>query len=198
VEDRVPRAAVVVRDAVPDDLPVLLTMWRELRELGGRLDRSMPTVSEDGVLDRLKLIDDDPRSRALVAIVDGDVAGMAVLTVASYAALFDQNAVHVHYLHVREGYRRRGVGHGLLAAAVAMADEVGVEHILTSVMPQLRDTQRFYARLGFAPVVVRRSIPVSTLRRRLAGDGRLTLADNVVARRRTLRRVRAAVARVTE
>jgi GNAT superfamily N-acetyltransferase len=198
VEDRVSRAAVVVRDAVPDDLPVLLTMWHELRDLGGRLDRSMPTVCEDGVLDRLNLIDDDPHSRALVAVVDGDVAGMAVLTVASYAALFDQDAVHVHYLHVREGYRRRGVGHGLLAAAIAMADEAGVEHILTSVMPRLRDTQRFYARLGFAPVVVRRSVPVSSLRRRLAGDGRMSLADNVVARRRTLRRVRAAVARVTE
>jgi len=36
------------------------------------------------------------------------------------------------------------------------------------------------------------------LRRRLAGEGRMSLADNVVARRRTLRRVRAAVARVTE
>jgi GNAT superfamily N-acetyltransferase len=198
VEDRVSRAAVIVRDAVPDDLPVLLTMWHELRDLGGRIDRSMPTVSEDGVLDRLKLIDDDPHSRALVAVVDGVVAGVAVLTVSSYAALFDQDAVHVHYLHVREGYRRRGVGHGLLAAAISLADEVGVEHILTSVMPQLRDTQRFYARLGFAPVVVRRSVPVSTLRRRLAGDGRMSLADNVVARRRTLRRVRAAVARVAE
>jgi ribosomal protein S18 acetylase RimI-like enzyme len=194
----VTRAAVVVRDAVPDDLPVLMTMWHELRDLGGRLDRSMPVISEDGVLDRLKLIDDDPHSRALVGVIDGDVAGMAVLTTSSYAPLFDQDAVHVHYLHVREGYRRRGVGHALLAMAVAAADEAGVEHVVTSVMPALRDTQRFYARLGFSPVVTRRSVPVSMLRRRLAGEGRMSLADNVVARRRTLRRVRAAVARVTE
>jgi ribosomal protein S18 acetylase RimI-like enzyme len=198
VEDRVTRAAVVVRDAVPDDLPVLMTMWHELRDLGGRLDRTLPTISEDGVLDRLKLIADDPHSRALVGVIDGDVAGMAVLTTSSYAPLFDQNAVHVHYLHVREGYRRRGVGHALLAMAVAAADEEGVEHVVTSVMPALRDTQRFYARLGFSPVVTRRSVPVSMLRRRLAGEGRMSLADNVVARRRTLRRVRAAVARVTE
>jgi ribosomal protein S18 acetylase RimI-like enzyme len=194
----VTRAAVVVRDAVPDDLPVLMTMWHELRDLAGRLDRTMPAISEDGVLDRLKLIADDPQSRALVGVIDGDVAGMAVLTTSSYAPLFDQDAVHVDYLHVREGYRRRGVGHALLATAVAAADEAGIEHILTSVMPALRDTQRFYARLGFGPVVTRRSVPVSMLRRRLAGEGRMSLADNVVARRRTLRRVRAAVARVTE
>jgi hypothetical protein len=39
-------------------------------------------------------------------------------------------------------------------------------------------------------------VPVSMLRRRLAGDLRATVTDNVLARRRTLRRVRAAVARV--
>jgi ribosomal protein S18 acetylase RimI-like enzyme len=192
------RAAVVIRDAVPDDLPALLTMWHELRDLGGRIDRTMPAPNEDGVLDRLKAISDDPHSRALVALVDGSVAGMALLTTSSYAPLFDQDAVHVHYLHVREGFRRRGVGHALLATAVTTAEEAGAEHILTSVMPQLRDTQRFYARLGFGPVVVRRSVPVSMLRRRLTGDARPSQVDNVLARRRTLRRVRAAVARVTD
>lgn len=192
------RPTVAVRDAGPDDLPALLDMWRELRELGGRLDRTMPAASEDGVLDRLQAIGDDPRSRALVATVDGEVAGLAVLTSTTYAPLFDQSAVHVHYLHVREGFRRRGVGRGLLAAAVTVADEVGAEHVITSVQPQLRDTQRFYARLGFGPVVVRRSVPVSTLRRRLNGESRPTTADSVLARRRTLRRVRAAVARVTD
>ena len=192
------RPTVAVRDAGPDDLPALLTLWHELRELGGRLDRSMPSASEDGVLDRLTAIRDDPQSRALVAIVDGQVAGLAVLTATSYAPLFDQSAVHVHYLHVRERYQRRGVGHALLGAAVAMAEETGAEHVITSVLPQLRETQRFYARLGFGPVVVRRSVPVSMLRRRLAGEARPSSADNVLARRRTLRRVRAAVARVSD
>lgn len=192
------RPTVDVRDAGPDDLPALLAMWRELRDLGGRLERTMPPASEDGVLDRLKAISDDPQSRAVVALVDGQVAGMAVFTSSDYAPLFDQMAVHVHYLHVRESCQRRGVGHALLAAAVTMADEVGAEHVITSVLPQLRDTQRFYARLGFGPVVVRRSVPVSMLRRRLVGEARSTSADNLLARRRTLRRVRAAVARVSD
>jgi len=194
----VTRPSVVVRDAGPDDLPALMVMWRELRDLGGRFERSMPQATEDGVLDRLRCISDDPDSRALVAVVDDQAAGMAVLTTGPYAALFDQNAVHVHYLHVREGLRRRGVAHALLAAAVNLGEELGAEHVITSVLPHLRETQRFYARLGFGPVVVRRSVPVSVLRRRLAGDLRATTADNVLARRRSLRRVRAAVARVSE
>jgi ribosomal protein S18 acetylase RimI-like enzyme len=175
-----------------------MLMWDELREMGHRLDRVIPPSAEQGVLERLQAITEDPRSRALVATVDGEVAGMVVLTVTSYAPLVEHRAVHADYLHVREGFRRMGVGKALLAAAVSMADEAGAEHVLTSVLPQMRETQRFYARLGFSPVVVRRSVPVNALRRRLAGGGSATVADHLAARRRTLRRVRAAVARAAD
>jgi GNAT superfamily N-acetyltransferase len=194
----VTRPGVAVRDAVPDDLADLLAIWDELRDLGGRVERTMPSASDDGVLERLKAIQHDPASRALVATFDGETAGMALLTTSRYAPLFEQTAVHVHYLFVRDGFRRRGVGHALLASAVSLADEVGAEHVLTSVLPHLRDTQRFYARLGFGPIVVRRSVPVSMLRRRLSGEVRRTAIDNVLAQRRSLRRVRAAVARVSD
>jgi GNAT superfamily N-acetyltransferase len=176
-----------------------MKMWDELREMGSRVERVIPPSAEDGVLERLQAVTEDPNSRALVATVDGEVAGMAVLTVAPYAPLFDQRAVHAHYLHVLDGYRRMGIGKALLAAAVSLADETGAEHVVTSVLPQMRETQRFYARLGFSPVVVRRSVPVNALRRRLCGGGAASVvADHLAARRRTLRRVRAAVARTAD
>lgn len=191
------RPGVAVREARPADLPALMVMWDELREMGGRTDRAMPPAAEAGVLERLEALSQDPSSCALVAVVDGEVVGMTVLTATSYAPLFDQRAVHAHYLHVRDGFRRRGVGKALLAAAVSFADDAGAEHVLTSVPPQLRETHRFYARLGFGPVVVRRSVPVSVLRRRLAGSSSPS-SDNVVARRRSLRRLRATVARAAD
>jgi GNAT superfamily N-acetyltransferase len=166
--------------------------------MGSRVERVIPPSAEAGVLERLAAVGDDPNSRAVVATIDGEVAGMAVLTVTAYAPLFDQRAVHAHYLHVREGFRRKGVGKALLAAAVSLADETGAEHVVTNVLPQMRDTQRFYARLGFSPFVVRRSVPVNVLRRRLVGQASSVLADHLVARRRTLRRVRAAVARTAD
>ena len=187
------RPALAVRDARSEDLPALMSMWDELRELGNRIERVIPTSDEGGVLERLEMVQRDPSSRALVATVDEEVAGMAVLTATSYAPLFEQRAVHAHYLHVREGFRKRGVGKALLAAAVHFADEAGAEHVIASVPPSMRDTQRFYARLGFGPVVVRRSVPVAILRRRLGGATSASIADHLVARRRTLRRVRAAV-----
>jgi GNAT superfamily N-acetyltransferase len=194
----VSRPAVVVRDAHEDDLPALLQMWSELRDIGGRMERLTPAPDDEAMRKRLVDVDNDPYSRALVAVVDGEVAGIVLLTETAYAPMFDQRAVHAHYLHVREGFRRRGVGKALLAAAVAFAEETGAEHVMTSVLPQLRETQRFYARLGMSPVVVRRSAHVSVLRRRLTGSGGTSVTDSLLARRRSLRRVRAAVARVTD
>jgi GNAT superfamily N-acetyltransferase len=191
----VTRPSIVVRDACPDDLPAVLEMWAELREIGGRLERATPPATADGALDRLLAITMDPDSRALIATSGDEIAGMAVLTCSQYAPLFDQIAVHVHYLHVREGNRRRGVGKALLAAAASFAEEVGAEHLMTSVLPQLRETNRFYARLGFSQVVIRRSVPVTVLRRCLMAQGVPGATDNVLVRRRTLRRVRAAMSR---
>ena len=192
------RPAVVVREAELADVPALLQMWAELRDFGGRLERIIPCPDRDAMQERLESVSRDPHSRAMVAVVDGEVAGMVLLTSAPYAPLLDQRAVHAHYLHVRDGFRRRGVGKALLNAAVTFADEVGAEHVITSVLPQLRDTQRFYARLGFGPLVVRRSAPVSVLRRRLMPSGPVSVTDSLLARRRSLRRVRAAVARVSD
>jgi GNAT superfamily N-acetyltransferase len=191
----VSRHPVLVRDAVPGDVIGLTALWAELRDLARGLDRMLPVGDAEACLERLQAISEDPNSRAMVATVDGEVAGMVVLSVTSFAPLFDQRAVHAHYLHVRSGFRRRGVGKALLAAAVSFADETGAEHVIASVLPQLRDTQRFYARLGFGPLVVRRSVPVGVLRRRLGGPAAAQLADHLVARRRSLRRVRTALAR---
>lgn len=192
------RPAVAVREANLEDVPALVQMWAELRDIGGRMERLIPGPEDGGMRHRLAAVAADPDSCAMVATVDGEVAGMVLLTAGDYAPLLEQRAVHAHYLHVRDGFRRRGVGKALLCAAVSYADDVGAEHIITSVMPQMRETQRFYARLGFGPVAVRRSAAVSVLRRRLMPSGTTTVTDNLLARRRSLRRVRAAVARVSD
>lgn len=192
------RPGVAIREAGPDDVEALAELWEEVRVLSGRIERVMSATFDESLAARLHAMTQDPDSRALVATVDGAIAGMVVLNVTPYAPLFDQRAVHAHYLHVREQFRRHGVGKALLGAAVAFAEEVGAEHVMTSVPPQMRETHRFYARLGFGPVVVRRSVSVSVLRRRLAGATGSSLTEHLVARRRSLRRVRAAVARAVD
>lgn len=171
----------------------MMQMWAELGDRGSRLGRLGPAPTDDEVVDRLRQIDGEVSSRALLAAVEGEPVGMTILTAAPTSPLCDQIAVHVHYLYVRAGWRRRGAASALLAAAAAFADEVGAEHVTTSAPSQLRDTNRFLARLGFAPVVVRRSVPVVVLRRRLASVRPALASDHVLAQRRSLKRLRAAV-----
>lgn len=189
------RAHVTVRDAVPDDVVDLVTLWTELREAAGHIDRTLPQASEAGVLARLQRVRDTVGHRVLVAVIDDAVVGMAVLTYGDVLPLVDSTAVHVHYLHVRSGSRRNGVGRALVAAAASWAEDLGAEQVVTTLLQSEREANRFFARLGFGQSVVRRTAPTAALRRRLLPDHRATLADGFAARRRTLRRVRAAMVR---
>jgi GNAT superfamily N-acetyltransferase len=185
---------VVVRDASEDDLPELLEMWADLRGVTGRLDRTAPPPTVEGARRRLREVAASEDCRLVVASIDGEVAGFALLTAQPFAPLFDARSMHVHYLTVRPGFRRSGVGHALMGAATTWAEELGCDHVTTSVYPQLREVNRFYARLGLSPVVTRRTAPTALLRRRLIADGVPSMP--VIARRRTMARVRTAVARV--
>jgi len=56
----------------------------------------------------------------------------------------------------------------LLLAAVAYAEERGAAHIAANCGGQDPERQRFLARMGFAPLTVRRIVPRETLARSLA------------------------------
>ena len=117
---------------------------------------------------------------------------MAVFSRTSLGPLTSVSAVQLNHVVVASAHRRSGVGHALLAEATAYADAVGAEHIIVGVAPALREANRFYARLGFSPVVVRRMTSVSALRRRLTDGEHPVAAVEELARRRLIARPRLA------
>lgn len=172
-----------VRPATDADLPALLDLWGELRELGGRARATLSPVPAT-VAARVAAALADPDRRVVLASVDGEPAGMAVLASVAVGPFSDARAVQVDYLVVAARHRHRGVGRALLAAAAGYADDVGVDQVLVSVHPALRDANRFFARLGFTPLVVRRVAPVALLRRRLGTvEPRPTVLRDLVRRR---------------
>ncbi len=192
------RPSVTVRTATPQDAPVLVELWAELRELSGR---QVPPPAPEQVVSRLERFAQDPDSRVVVAVCEESVVGLAVYTLGIVSPLIDATAVNITYLHVCKGARRRGIGRALVASAAAFADETGAENVVVNVLPQLREANRFYARLGFGALVVRRVAPTSVLRRRLAADrDRALCSTEVVGRRRRLQAltVRSAVTRAAE
>jgi GNAT superfamily N-acetyltransferase len=183
VEAGVARPVVLTRTANEDDLPVLLALLGELRGSSGRAERAVNPMSTLDLAGRLRDVLDDPKFHVVVACADGSPAGMAVMRLAQPDPLSENQLVFVPHLVVARACRQHGVGHALIAAAVEYADALHVDHVAVSVYPSLRETNRFYARLGFAPAVMHRVAPVAVLRRRVATGRRPAVLGDVVRRR---------------
>jgi GNAT superfamily N-acetyltransferase len=112
---------------------------------------------------------------------------MAVLTSAPLTSLTDVPAVRMDYAMVSGRARRQGVGRALVAAAGTHAEIIGADQLAVAVVPSDRESNRFYARLGFAPVLVRRTTSVPALMRKLAAPERRAAVDDLT-RRRLMRR----------
>jgi ribosomal protein S18 acetylase RimI-like enzyme len=183
-----PWKSVRVRPATANDLSALLAFGEELREqltpaLDGKRVRVAPAAGRSALEARYLEALADPSRHLVIAVDESDAAlGMALFSVAPANALLDVPALHVSHAVVGAPYKRRGAGKALVTAAAAFAEEHGLEQIVVAVNPTSRDANRFFARLGFAPIAVRRSAPVSVVRRRLqAGD--ISAVEHVVRRR---------------
>ena len=181
------RPAIAVRRAAVTDLPVLLELLAELRMTSVRGSR--PLLRESVALgERLhELLADDKAAILLAESADQDAVGMAVLTTAPLTSLTDMPALRMDYGVVARRARRQGVGRALVAAAAAHAEMLGADQLAVSVVPSDRESNRFYARLGFAPVLVRRTISVPALVRKLAAPERRAAIDDLTRRRLTRR-----------
>lgn len=182
------RGGLRVRPAEVGDLTALLEFGEKMRDqlllidAGGR-PRGMPAVARASLEQRyLDALADPDRHLVVVVCEAEEPLGMALFTVASVNALLDVPAVHMSHAVVADRHKRRGAGRALVAAAAAFAEQHGLEQLVVSVHPGSRDANRFFARLGFVPLAVRRVAPVAMVRRRLAlvDNG---LADHVVRRR---------------
>jgi GNAT superfamily N-acetyltransferase len=187
-----PRSPVVTRAAVAADVPVLLTLLQELTEVGARAERAVDPVATTEatplITTRLAEAVERDDCRVVLASVDGEPAGMAVLHAMRPDPLSDSRVLQMNHVVVAKTCRRRGVGHALVAAAADFADALSIDHVSVGVYPSLREASRFYARLGFAQVSVRRIAPLAVLRRRLGVESPGQRVEDLVRRRTRLRR----------
>lgn len=180
------RSQVLTRAATGDDIPAVLELWDELRQVGGRGERSTNPVQVAEVRDRLAQVVENPSYRVILASISDVPAGMAVLHVTRPDPFTDARVVNVAHLVVARAARDKGVGHALLSAVADFATERRLEQVSVSVYPSLREASRFFARLGFAPAATRRVAPVSVLRRRLGTDPSSSVTGDALRRRSRL------------
>ncbi|HEV7823502.1 MAG TPA: GNAT family N-acetyltransferase [Mycobacteriales bacterium] len=161
-----------VRTAGTDDLHAVLrfaAMVPEIpaaRRLIGRPPAAETVTSSHR--ERYRRLLADPERHVLLAVgEDGEALGMGVVAADRTGHLLDIPAARLTHLVVDRRHRRKGVGRAVIAAAVAFAERYDIDHVMVGVSPASREGNRFLARLGFMPVLVRRVATVQVLRRHL-------------------------------
>jgi ribosomal protein S18 acetylase RimI-like enzyme len=184
------RPVIDVRLASPEDRDELVDLWLAAREETAPTNRVMHAVQLPALRDRLGVLLSGDEVQILIGRRDGQCAGFAVLRESTVSSVLETRQMLIEHLYVHPLHRRAGLAKAMLGAASLIAERAKLEHLVCSLPPSPRETHRFFARLGFAPVLVRRVAATSVLRRRLMGDQRrrrLTAIEDLAFRRRSLR-----------
>lgn len=173
------RSRVTTRTARPADLPAVLALVRQHRADAHAEDVLTGHTRLNAAASGFRRLLEDPDHRVVLAVLPGSDAaaggaagevpvGLAVLGVDPLSLVLGNPQVTVDTFVVHRDHRRCGTGAVLLAAAAAYAAETGAAHVVAAVAGHEAERQRFFARMGFAPLTTRRIVAVDSLTRSLA------------------------------
>ena len=132
-----------LNSASESDVPALLAMIRELAEfehLGHELEVTAESL-------RAALFGERPVAAALLARVDGAVAGYAVYY-HTFSTFVGRPGIFLDDIYVRSEYRKCGVGRGLLEAVAKIGMESGGGRFEWIALRWNENAFRFYRSLG--------------------------------------------------
>ncbi len=159
------------------DVAALEVLWGSSQPRRG----AAPDVAE-----RLRVVMENPAVVIFIARSEQRDVGFVILTAGPLLPLLAESTLTIEHLFVLPAARRLGVAKTLVSRAAAFAEQQGVRTVATNVPAGDRAGHRFFARLGFSPVVVRRIVSVVALRRRLLPELR-PIHEVTVLRRRSMR-----------
>ena len=134
---------LLIREARPGDVPVLLGLLSELAEYERLSDQVKATEER---FDRA-LFSERPAAEALIAERGSEPVGYALFfpTFSTFLAI---QGIWLEDLFVRPSHRKSGAGRALLAAVAARARERGAERLEWSALDWNELALGFYRRLG--------------------------------------------------
>lgn len=138
---------VRIEPATPADIPVILTLIRELAEFERLLDQV--TASEEQIRDGL--FGARPSAEVAMARVDGEVAGFA-LYFHNFSTFLAKPGIYLEDLYVRQKFRGQGCGEALLRHLARTALERGCGRLEWSVLHWNQRAIDFYESLGATPM----------------------------------------------
>ena len=176
------RRTVDVSTVDHDDLRDITGLWLAARIDGGSSKEAAARCVTDG---RLTTALRRPGVQAWVARLEGEAVGYAIVSENPFG-LSPSAELAIEQLWVGPDARRHGVAKSLIGAVLSCAERAGCEIVVSNVPTTSRDANRFFARLGFSSVIVRRVVSTTQLRRKLAPESSET-GHELLRRRRSLR-----------
>ncbi len=134
-----------IRPATEKDVPLILTLIRELAEF----ERLAHEVVGNEALLREHLFGDRPTAEVLLAFVPGgeEAAGMA-LFFQNFSTFLTRPGIYLEDLYVRPAHRGRGLGRALLQRIARLAVSRGCGRFEWAVLDWNENAIGFYKKLG--------------------------------------------------
>lgn len=135
---------ITIREAEPDDAPVIRAMIAALARETGRPD--IEVLSEDEV--RLHGFGPHPDFRALIAEFRGAAVGLAVFF-SEFSTWRGRRGVYIQDIYVTPDQQGAGVGRRLINAVLRRARNDGAVYLRLAADRSNAAAARFYKRIGF-------------------------------------------------
>lgn len=138
---------VEIRGATEDDVPLILSLIRELAEYE-RLSHEV-VATEETLRD--SLFGERRVAETLLAYLGDDPAGFA-LFFHNFSTFLGRPGIYLEDLYVRPEFRSAGVGRTLLVRIAGLAKERGCGRLEWAVLDWNEPAISFYKRIGASPV----------------------------------------------
>ena len=139
-------ARAEIRPATEDDVPIILSLIRELAEYE-RLSHEV--VATEGLL-RESLFGERRGAEVLIACCKGAPAGFA-LFFHSFSTFLGRPGIYLEDLYVKPKFRGRGIGRALLAHLARLAKERGCGRLEWAVLDWNEPAIKLYKSIGAVP-----------------------------------------------
>jgi GNAT superfamily N-acetyltransferase len=141
--------SVIIRAAISGDAGALVRLLAERDRFYG-VSRPEPEAAaiEDALFGPV------PAGRALLAVLEGEVVGLAAYSFL-WPAAGTTRSLYLKELFVLAAARRHGIGRLLMGELHAVAAEQGCSRVEWTADTDQPDAQRFYASLGAEPLATK-------------------------------------------
>ena len=140
-------ARAEIRPATEDDVPIILSL---IRELAAYERLSHEVVATEGLL-RESLFGERRCAEVLIACCKGAPAGFA-LFFHSFSTFLGRPGIYLEDLYVKPKFRSRGIGRALLTHLARLAKERGCGRLEWSVLDWNEPAIKLYKSIGAVPM----------------------------------------------